>query len=80
MGVFEVDELAAGTRRVGEAIAAASDAGALTIVGGGDTAAAVVAAGLEERMSHVSTGGGAALDLLSGAVLPGVAALSERAS
>ena len=77
MGVFEIDELAAGTRRIGEAIAAATDAGALTIVGGGDTAAAVGEAGLGERMSHVSTGGGAALELLSGAVLPGVEALSE---
>ena len=79
MGVFELDELAAGTRRVGEAIAAATDAGALTIAGGGDTAAAVGEAGLGDRMSHVSTGGGALLDLLSGAVLPGVEALSEPA-
>lgn len=78
MGVFEVDELAAGTRRLGAAIAEVAGRGGLSIVGGGDTAAAVSAAGLSSAMSHVSTGGGASLDLLSGTVLPGIAALTDR--
>ena len=77
MGVFEQEAFARGTFRLGEAIA--SIGGALTIVGGGDTAAAAAASGVAERMSHVSTGGGAALDLLSGVVLPGVAALTDKA-
>ena len=78
MGVFEVDELAAGTRRIGAVIAEVAGRGGLSIVGGGDTAAAVSAMGLSSAMSHVSTGGGASLDLLSGAVLPGIAALTDR--
>lgn len=77
MGVFETEVFAGGTRTVGEAIAARRPE-ALTVVGGGDTAAAAAAFGLASRMSHVSTGGGAALELLSGVVLPGVEALSDR--
>ena len=78
MGVFEIDALAAGTRRVGVAIGDVAGRGGTSIVGGGDTAAAVAAAGLSRSMSHVSTGGGASLDLLSGSVLPGIAALTDR--
>lgn len=78
MGVFEVEELAAGTRRVGAAIAEVKERGGLSIIGGGDTAAAAASLGFADAMSHVSTGGGAALDLLSGAVLPGIAALTDR--
>ena len=80
MGVFEVPEFADGTRGVAEAVARATDGGATTIIGGGDSAAAVSEMGLEARMSHVSTGGGASLEFLEGKELPGVAALDERSA
>lgn len=78
MGMFEIDDFSHGTLGVARALADATDRGATTIVGGGDTAAAVEAAGVADRMSHVSTGGGASLEFLEGRTLPGVAALSDR--
>jgi phosphoglycerate kinase len=75
MGVFEHPPLDAGTLTVAKAMADATGRGATTIIGGGDSAAAIVAAGLADRVSHVSTGGGASLEFLEGRTLPGVAAL-----
>jgi phosphoglycerate kinase len=78
MGVFEMPAFAKGTLAIAKAVAAATDAGATSIVGGGDSVAAIHQSGLANRISHISTGGGASLEFLSGRKLPGVEALTER--
>jgi phosphoglycerate kinase len=78
IGVFEMERFSAGTRAVAEAVAQATAAGATTIIGGGDTATAAMEYDIEDKVSHVSTGGGASLELLEGKDLPGVSALSDR--
>jgi phosphoglycerate kinase len=78
MGVFEKPPFDSGTKSVARAMADATKGGATTIVGGGDSAAAVAELGLDSKMSHVSTGGGASLEFLEGKTLPGVAALDDR--
>ena len=80
MGVFEMAPFQAGTRDALEAAAAACAQGTTVIIGGGDTATAAAKFGFEDRVSHVSTGGGASLELLEGRELPGVTALSLKPS
>jgi phosphoglycerate kinase len=76
MGVFEMSPFAKGTFKIARAVA--DNAGATSIVGGGDSVSAVKAAGVAEKISHISTGGGASLEFLEGKQLPGVHALSDK--
>ena len=80
LGVCEMESFAQGTQQIIQALADATREGALSIIGGGDTAAAVTQAGLAQAMTHISTGGGASLECMSGRVLPGVAVLDDEES
>jgi 3-phosphoglycerate kinase len=78
MGIFEIDKFSQGTKAIAEAIAEATKKGSISIVGGGDSVAAVTKIGLQENISHISTGGGAALEFLEGKELPGIASLKDK--
>jgi phosphoglycerate kinase len=78
MGVFEMPNFAEGTYAVAQLLAEQTDRGAISIIGGGDSAAAIESSGLASRITHISTGGGASLEMLEGKALPGVVALKDR--
>ena len=78
MGVFEIDEFSVGTVDLAKAVAAATSGGTVSVLGGGDTASAAKKAGVADRITHISTGGGASLEFVGGKVLPGIAALTDR--
>jgi phosphoglycerate kinase len=78
MGMFEEKPFDEGTIAIAQAVAEATEKGAISIVGGGDSVAAVNQAGLADRISHISTGGGATLEFLAGDALPGVEALDDK--
>lgn len=79
MGVFEIEKFSLGTVGLAGRMAQATDNGAITVIGGGDSASAAIKAGVKDRITHISTGGGASLEFLEGKTLPGIAALSDAA-
>merc|ERR1719480_232352 len=78
MGVFEMSKFEAGTKSLMDAVVAATEAGTVTVIGGGDTATACKNYGTEDKVTHCSTGGGASLELLEGKLLPGIDTLSNK--
>ncbi|MEA1986790.1 MAG: phosphoglycerate kinase [Candidatus Marinimicrobia bacterium] len=78
MGVFEMENFAKGTEKIAEALASVTEQGAISLVGGGDSASAVKKLGFYDKISHVSTGGGASLELISGIQLPAVTEISKK--
>jgi len=78
LGIFEIDEFSKGTVEIAKMVADATDEGAISVVGGGDSVSAVKKAGVDKRISHISTGGGASLEFLEGKDLPGIAALPDK--
>ncbi len=78
LGIFEIDQFSKGTVEIAKLVAQATDNGAISVVGGGDSVSAVKKAGVDKRISHVSTGGGASLEFLEGKELPGIAVLPEK--
>ena len=78
LGVFELDTFSTGTKALGDSISEATKNGAFSLVGGGDSVAAVKQFGFEQKVSYVSTGGGAMLESLEGKILPGIAAITNH--
>jgi phosphoglycerate kinase len=78
LGIFEIDEFSKGTVEIAKMVADATDEGAISVVGGGDSVSAVKKAGVDKRISHISTGGGASLEFLEGKDLTGIAALPDK--
>jgi 3-phosphoglycerate kinase len=78
LGIFEIDEFSKGTVEIAKMVADATDEGAISVVGGGDSVSAVKKAGVDKRISHISTGGGASLEFLEGKDLPGIATLPDK--
>jgi phosphoglycerate kinase len=78
LGIFEIDEFSKGTVKIAKLVAEATDDGAISVIGGGDSVSAVKKAGVDKRITHISTGGGASLEFLEGKELPGIAALPNK--
>ncbi len=78
LGVFEIDEFANGTLEVAKLVAQSTEKGSISVIGGGDSISAVKKAGVDKKITHISTGGGASLEFLEGKELPGIAVLPDK--